>query len=322
VEYGVRVWSSPAWQAEAVAWLDEQLAAAGIRRTGEATHPHIRPWATVVRAPTDAGVVWMKAPGPGTAFEVGLYEQLQRTVPEYVLTPIAADTDRAWMVLPDGGAPLGERLEGPELTEAVADAMAHYAEMQLRLAPEADELVGLGVTDMRPAVLPERFDEALGVVGEYVAGRDVPEERERLAAVAAMRDSVSQWSERLAEAPGGAGIDHNDLHAWNILTPGPSGAPRFFDWGDAVVAHPFTSMLVPLDEMPGPRVRDAYLEPFAHLGSRAELLETLELARRLARVARALTWQRALAHVAPEEMSPEWADGPYENLVALLDGPG
>jgi hypothetical protein len=319
VGYGVGVWSSPEWQAQAVAWLDERLAASGIRRTGEATHPHVRPWATVVRAPTDAGVVWMKAPGPGTAFEVGLYELLQRAAPEHVLTPIAVDTGRAWMVLPDGGEPLGERLDGEDLAEAMAEAMAQYAEMQLRMAPHADALVGLGVSDMRPAVMPARFEEALTVVGDYVARRGDPAERERYEAVAGMGDAVAGWCERLAAAPGAASIDHNDLHPWNVLTPDTGGPARFFDWGDAVVAHPFASMLVPMEMLADVRVRDAYLEPFAHLASRAELLEALTLARRVAKVARALTWERALRHVPPEDISEEWADGPYVNLVALLD---
>ena len=41
----------------------------------------------------------MKAAGPATAFEVGLYELLHRVAPDHVLRPIATDTERAWMVL-------------------------------------------------------------------------------------------------------------------------------------------------------------------------------------------------------------------------------
>ena len=77
-----------------MAWLDEQLAAAGRTRTGEVEQPRIRPWATVLRAPTDGGVVWLKAAAPATAFEVGLYGVLARVVPDRVLTPLAADAGR------------------------------------------------------------------------------------------------------------------------------------------------------------------------------------------------------------------------------------
>ena len=59
----IALWSSDDWRREAEAWLDGQLAARGIRRTGEVTQPHLRPWATVLRAPTTRGVVWLKAAG-------------------------------------------------------------------------------------------------------------------------------------------------------------------------------------------------------------------------------------------------------------------
>ncbi|HYZ98766.1 MAG TPA: hypothetical protein VE575_08460 [Acidimicrobiales bacterium] len=52
-----------------MSWLDEHLAAASIDRRGEVEQPHVRPWATVLRAPTAEGVVWMKAAGRGTASE-------------------------------------------------------------------------------------------------------------------------------------------------------------------------------------------------------------------------------------------------------------
>ena len=103
--YGKAVWSSVTWRAEAVAWLDERLAGAGMQRTGEVEHLHVRPWATAMRAPTADGPVWMKAAGPATGF---------------------------------------------------------YAELQRLVAPYADELVPLGALDMRPAVLPERFEDSMG----------------------------------------------------------------------------------------------------------------------------------------------------------------
>ena len=327
-EYGVAVWSSAAWRDQAVAWLDEQLAATGIERTGEPTFPHVRPWATALRAPTSAGVVWMKAAGPGTAFEVGVYELLARVVPEHMLTPIALDVERAWIVLPDGGVPLGERLSGDELVDAMADVLVHYAQLQRDVAPHVEELLERGVADMRPAALPARFEQALAVVTEYVEGRDVAEERERLRRIAAMRSAVPEWCERLEAAPGEPTLDHHDLHPWNVLTPPGGGEVRFYDWGDALIAHPFTSMLAALDFMQrnvldtGPdnprilRLRDAYLGEFADLAPHAELVETMQLACRLGTIARTLVWHRALS---AEPRSEDFADAPFETLAGILD---
>src|SRR6476620_9051638 len=96
--HGVAVWSTPEWRAQAEVWLDEQLERSGIERTGAVEQPRVRPWATVLTAPTTRGVVWMKAAAPATAFEVGLYELLAQTVPDRVLIPVAADVTRGWLL--------------------------------------------------------------------------------------------------------------------------------------------------------------------------------------------------------------------------------
>jgi len=313
------MWASEAWRASAVAWLDEQLSRVGMKRTGEVEQPHLRPWATVLRAPTTGLPVWLKATGPGTAFEVGLYELLNRVVGEHVLTPIAIDLERSWVLLPDGGPTLGDRVEGDGLIDAFATILPRYARLQRCLAPQAENILALGVSDMRPAMMPTRFDEALEAFGP-------PEQ------VAAQRENFASWCARLAAMPGPASIDHNDLHPYNMLVSGPgaAGEVRFYDWGDAVLAHPFACMLVPLgwirDRLSvaedGPevrRVRDAYLEVFSDLAPHAELVEALELACRVGKVARALTWGRAVMASSPEEMDDEYASAPLYCLRSLLD---
>ena len=221
-------------------WLDQRLAEAGRRRTGDLVEFRARPWATVLRAPTDAGDVWLKVPGAGTAFEVPLYALLAELAPERILVPLGVDTERGWVLLPDGGEPLGESITADEL----AGALRAYGRLQRELAPHAGRLLELGLADMRPQVMPQRFDEAL----ELISG-------DGLDRVAAMRDTYRGWCERLAQSAVPASIDHNDLHAWNILD-----GQRFYDWGDSVVAHPFASMLgglgfSPISEDELPRVR-------------------------------------------------------------------
>lgn len=328
--HGVAVWSTPQWRAEAESWLDEQLKAAGIERRGDVEQPHLRPWATVLRAPTAAGTVWFKATGPGTAFEVGLYEVLAEVAPERVLTPIATDRARGWMILPDGGPPLGERLDGQDLVEPFTTALVHYARLQLDLVPRMEEILTRGVADMRPPVMSERFEEALEATGTYLDERARPVDRETHRRVAAMRKPFASWCEQLAASPLPAGLDHNDLHPWNVLGDGPD--TRFYDWGDSVVAHPFAAMLVPLGfvrhllgtDSDGPRfrrARDAYLEVFTAFAPRAELTATLEVACRVAKVARVLTWDRAVraARDQGDEISDQWTSAPLESLAALLD---
>jgi hypothetical protein len=195
MDHGVATWSTPAWQARAVAWVDEQLAASGRARTGAPEQPRVRPWATVLRVPTTGGPVWMKAAGPGTAFEAALYPLLARVVPDRVLAPLGIDIERGWMLLPDGGPSLGERREGDELVDALSHALADYGRLQLELAPHVDELLALGVTDMRPAAMPAAFERALLAVR-----RDGGDEA-LLTRVAALRPDVAAWCAQLATSP-------------------------------------------------------------------------------------------------------------------------
>lgn len=328
---GTAAWSSTQWRDDAVAWLDERLAAEGIERTGDVEQPHLRPWATVLRAPTSTGPVWLKAAGPGTAFEVGLYELLSRVSPDHVLTPIATDPARGWIVLPDGGSPLGERLTGTALVDAFASALVRYGELQRDLAPHVEEALALGVSDMRPGVMLRRFDHALEVTGSAIDSHGGPADRAMHRRVTALRPTVGSWCEQLMTSRVPASLDHNDLHPWNILGDG-AGDARFYDWGDCVVAHPFAAMLVPLgflqhvlgvdvDDPTVVRARHAYLRVFAGTAPGEDLATTLEVACRVAKVARVLTWDRALqaARDDGEELDEQWATAPLTTLASLLD---
>ena len=119
----------------------------------------------------------------------------------------------------------------------------------------------------------------------------------------ACRAAVAGWARELANSPGAdlVTVDHQDLHPENVLATGP----RFYDWGDAVVAHPFASLLVALgglartlgvdpDDEVVRTARDAYLDVFADLAPHAELVATSVTACRAAIVARALVWHRAI----------------------------
>jgi hypothetical protein len=90
-----------------------------------------------------------------------------------------------------------------------------------------------------------------------------------------------------------------------------------------VVAHPFASMLLPLGLASGraqaESLRDAYLAAFADLAPHAELVETLALACRVAKVARSLIWQRAIGASGAGALDDSWARAPVELLAAVLD---
>lgn len=331
--FGTAVWSSPGWQAAALAWLDERLAAAGITRTGAAEHPHVRAWATAVRVPTDHVDYWLKACGPDTAFEVPLYRVLAELVPGDVLAPLAADPARGWIVLPDGGRVLGDQLAGADLARALGAALVQYGRLQRALMPGVPRMLAAGVTDMGPPAMLDAFDRALALTRRDLDAGEPDRDRERRhAQIAAARDEVAGWCGALTRSALPASLDHNDLHPRNMFWDPRSGRARFFDWGDAVIAHPFAAMLVPLAMVhellggvpataPFRAIRDAYLQVFADLAPDEDLPATLETACRVAKIARAHTWDRAVS-AAGRQGDPSAARFRFaalDTLSAVLD---
>ena len=330
IRYGPVAWSSAHWRDEVTSWLDDRLAASGERRTGEVEQPHLRPWSTALRAATSRGTVWLKAPGPGAAFEVPLYPVLVARAGQHVLTPLEADVDRRWLLLPDGGPVLGDALQGRPLLDALCAAVAAYGQLQLDLAGSVDELLHAGVPDMRAEIMPARLTQALEVVRPYVESSDDDADRVTSERLHRTQDDFSRTCGELARSVIPASLQHGDLHPHNIFAGARTGSPPvFFDWGDSTVAHPFTTMLVTLRTVRSltsgddgvrdmVRVRDAYLEPFASLAPRRALVEELERACHIGKAARCLTWAANLSGLPAADTADD-ADVPFGWLALLPD---
>ncbi|WP_433784474.1 aminoglycoside phosphotransferase family protein [Actinomycetospora sp. CA-101289] len=283
-----------AWRDEVLAWITD---ATGLQPTGEVTQRH-RAWSTVLRVPTAEGPVWLKEPCAGMAHEVGLHALLARVAPDAVATPLAVDGRR--LLLPDTGPSV--RDTGADPSAALTDALPRYARLQRAASDHLADMRALGVPDATPPALPARYAEAVATIGTGDGHHA----------------EVTAWSEQLIDTVPGS-VDHQDLHTGNVLRDG-----RFADWGDAVLAHPFASLLVALgslrrtldvapDDPAITRPRDAYLDVFADLAPRDELRHLAETACRAAVIARALTWTRGPA------ADPRFADAPRETLAALGD---
>ena len=312
---GVSTWQDEAWRAAALEWAHGRLTERGLLLSGEPEQPHVRAWSTAFRLPVGGAAVWLKSVGPGSAQEPALVGALGEWAPEHVLVPLAVHRERRLMLLPDGGATL-RAAGGATSIEAWEAMLRDYAQLQVELVPHADEMVALGVPDLRPGRLPGLAAELLADDAWLMIGRPdglAATQRERLLGqLGQYRDLCG----RLADSGIPATLQHDDLHDANVFVGG--GRHRFFDWGDASVAHPFLSLLVPLrvaaralEVPPGnpvlPRLRDAYLEPWSGYGDPAELREQADVALRIAPLPRAMTWRRILGGVHPDERG-EWLD--------------
>ncbi|MFJ2269280.1 aminoglycoside phosphotransferase family protein [Streptomyces sp. NPDC087849] len=312
-------WEQETWREEALGWAERGLAAHGLRETGP-RKVRLRPWSVLVRMSVGGrDAVWFKANPPASAFEAGLTEALSRWVPAYVLKPLAVDAGRGWSLLPDGGALFRDVLDsarGPVDPRAWEEPLRQYAGMQRELLPYTEQIELLGVPGARTAALP-------GTLDRMVDGNTVLEPA-GLKALRALRPRLAEWCEELEGAGIADTLDHSDLHDGQLFAPEP-GRFTFFDWGDAAVAHPFCSFLVPARQASErfgpetlPRLRDAYLEPWEGNGrTKAELRRAVSLAWRLGAIGRAVSWGRLFpgtSGTAGEEESARW-------LLELLTEP-
>ena len=286
--------------------------------TGPIEQPHVRPWSTAMRVPTDGATAWFKASGPGAAHEGPLLEVFRRRGVEHVLLPLAVHPERPWLLFDDGGPTL--RATRPDGTgdhdiAAWERILAEYAALQRSVEGETarDEMLAAGVPDCRPSRLP---GELARLLDDDVAWSRITDD-ERAAADAArwrLRGNLAAVDAAVLELEAAgipASIQHDDLHGGNILV-GPSG-DRFFDWGDAVIAHPFATLTTTFnsiahhagraaDDPVFERLRDIYTDAWSDRLQVQDLTRAVALARALGCISKSLAWERALTGLEPDEM--------------------
>jgi hypothetical protein len=315
---GTRTWLDPGWRAEAIAWVAATLAAMDRSIVGAIEQPHVRPWSTALRIPTDAGPVWFKASGPGPAHEGLLLEVFRRFGIAHVLLPLAVHPVRPWILFEDGGPTMrATRPDGTGDHDLLAweRILTEYAALQRSVEGDGaiEAMLAAGAPDGRPGRLADGLARLLDDDAWWE--RILPDERAP-AEIARTRLRGATGAVRTAArdlAVGGvaASIQHDDLHGANILI-GQAG-DRIFDWGDAGVAHPFGTLKGTFNSIahrtgrdPGDpvfaRLLDVYLEAWTDVLPRPALVELSVLARDFACIGKALAWERALSGLGPDEM--------------------
>lgn len=306
------VWATHAWRMEAVAWADEKLAAVGMTRTGPVDQVRIRPWSTLLHIPVDKSIVLMKAPYPGGSHEGPLLEILAKHVPDTVLKPLAVDKARGWMLLPKAGSTFKDLVEPDELLGVWRQVVDVLGSLQRTMESKMGEMVDADVPELLPDAQPDVLRDTLTSM-----------------------DGSAEWDQdfddacqRLTVGPVPFSIQHDDLHLGNIFAgQGGIGDPVFFDWGDAYIGHPFSTMLVVTDVIaearPGDRdaIRgtcELYLDHWSDLASREELRRLLSDAIHVGKLGRALVWER-VKRVAKEEEIAVWGDPVTEWLNRLAE---
>ncbi|HYG94770.1 MAG TPA: phosphotransferase [Nocardioides sp.] len=303
-------WTDAGWRAAAEEWVEKQLAALGLRRTGDVEQPHVMRWSTVLKVPTDAGAVWFKANDGTMRHEAALTDLLAARAPDRVPPLLAVDPESGWMLMADAGERLREVVQEERSLDRWHDVLASVARIQLACEDAVPELLSIGVPDLRLSALPDAY-------ARLVHELEV-EERFRAAT-----PYVSELCERLLATGIAETVQHDDLHDAQVFVRG--GANLVMDWGDACVTHPFLALSVPLegviawgvDDEDEPVVdtapfRDAYLAVYAEAYpalDREDLVRAVEDAKRLGWACRAVN-----GHIPGDEGST------HTRLRMFLDG--
>lgn len=235
-------WERPEWEAETGAWTRAALAAAGIALTGTVERERVRPWSAVLRAETDRGTVYIKQAGVASRHETPLTVLLDRDFPDLVPHVLAANVERGWLILADGGVRLRDLLRAGDAPGAWSSVLPRYAAMQIALIDRVEELLALDVPDRRPEALPALYAAVLEDEDALFTGPPDGLTPETHARLWEMEPAVRAWCEVLAGCAIPPSVQHDDLHDGNVFVR--DGRAVVADWGDSCLGHPFGTLPV------------------------------------------------------------------------------
>jgi aminoglycoside/choline kinase family phosphotransferase len=272
---------------------------------------HERPWSRVLRVPTVEEDLYLKQCAPVQAFEVPLTVALAERWPDRVPQVVAADPERAWLLLRDAGTRLRESGDLGTYTRA----LELYGELQREEVAHVDELLALGVPDVRLPVVAAAY--------EPFFEDDHGLERDEVAGLRALAPRFHELCAELETFGLPDSIQHDDLHDGNVFVR--DGRVAIFDWGDSSVAHPLWSLVKPLRDA-GDRGLDpeplcaAYLVAWSAVEPEARLRAALRVAVPLGTFAYALQVRRLLGFM-PAEKRPDleaYLAAQLRRLLAML----
>ena len=312
------IWHDLNWQKQAHNWIHSQAKRNSIQLVGEIEQPHILHWSTVMRVPSNKGVIFFKATAGETIYEIALTQKLAEWSPDCLPGLISADTTRGWMLMRDGGEQLRASIRPTKDITPWRPVIKRYADLQIELAGHVDEMLTLGVPDHRLATLPRLYSQLLEDEASLMIGQDkglTPDEFQQLQNMKSRFESICT---DLSAFGIPESLNHGDFHDGNVLIK--DGRITFFDWGDADITHPFVSLrtwfvsmeiALELDDYAPPTLEmtellHRYLEQWQGFASMKELQKAYELSRPVASIITTLKWRHGITQM-DESMRDEYA---------------
>jgi hypothetical protein len=288
-------WERRGWMQRAVDWSQAALTAHGLGRIDHVSQVRAWEFSTVLRLTARGRPFFLKAVPPDRTREVLVTRHLGERLPHVVAPLLASDVEQGWMLMIGVEGPSLEDIGDVRRWEAAARA---YAGLQIEWTDRADDLLRLGVRDLRPSRLVTEVDVCFADGSALTPGlrRDLlPAEIETLRRLS---PALTRACIELEAAGIPSTLDHADLWASNVIDA--AAGPVIIDWEDACLSHPFFGLWYLLasaedrvDEgaTAASRIRDAYLEPWTRYAPAGQLRAVFDQAQRLAPLCFAITFR-------------------------------
>ncbi|MFT3890597.1 MAG: phosphotransferase [Anaerolineales bacterium] len=306
------IWHDPNWQKQAHEWVRSQAEQHSIQIAGEIEQNHAYAWSTVMRVPTNQGMLFFKATAGETLFEIALTEKLAGWFPDRMPELVAVDTERGWMLMRDGGARLRNSIRPKKDVMPWEPVIAQYADLQIGLADHVDEILALGIPDHRLAKLPALYSQLLADETSLMIDQEKGLSSADFQKLLELRPRFEKICADLAAFGVPETLNNGDFHDGNVLLK--NRRVTFFDWGDATVTHPFVSlrtwfvsmeMALELEEDYAPptaemtKLLHCYLERWKAFGDQERLLEAYSLSRPVAAIVKTQLWHTTITRMDP-----------------------
>ena len=264
-------WFRQTWYDEVEAWVDEELAPLGRRRTGPCTPVKAWSMSAVLRVPTDGAPVWLKAACRHFHAEPALTRLVSAMLPGHTPQVVATDDTRGWVLTED--IPAADEESAPE--GVGPEAARITATLQLRSLERLTEIRAAEVPGRDLLDTGRRFDEILR------EGLELDElTADELAAARAAAPAVHALLDELAALGVPDTLVHGDLHTGNVARDGETIV--LYDWSDAAVSHPFLDVALLASRLPEDEQRAtfaAYAETWREAHPALDVERALALAR-------------------------------------------
>lgn len=281
-------------------WAKQFLKSQDISYQSDFLAVRITPWSSVYCLDTKKGRVYLKQMALPFKIEAVLIDYLAQQFPYWLPKIIGCNTKLFCFLMWEAGLPLRTYLKQHYEVQVSAIALFHYALIQQIMLRQLTSLLQLGVPDWRLANIPHLYLALLQQKNILLKDGLSLLELDRLYALYPV---VGQLCNELSLCGIPETLEHGDFHDNNILLK--SHHLIIHDWGDAVITHPFFSLISFLKSAERNHqlncqnshyqvLKQAYLEPWLVVYGPEAVLKAVQLAWRLSPIKFVLSFFRVV----------------------------